>query len=507
MRLTHVALGRSVLLALALALAGPAMAKFGISKTRVTLRRTRPPEIALVGDTVKLEVASRARSVSEGDLDAIRARVAGALAADGSRRLVDHGADTAVRVSVDDLDARIEDTVIYEEHYVKTGEREEWDAKKNRYVKKDVYGYRRQPVRLRTARGRVAARVDVEGPRGQRSADAGAAYDNQFKGDVRLPEEAASESLLERYLVDEAARRAAAAVAFSADPVEALLAVDGELKDGNRLAQSGLWKEALAAWTARPLKGDTEAARLHNVGVAHEAMAYALPIDGDDHRAALQQAADFYRRAIALDPGEKYFAEAAQRIQASLEYADTAQRYAEDAGRWRARPSRRAEEEGIAPGKLRAEARDALGASAALATPLRNGSFESGLEPWTVAGKGTLVDDPHRGRVFQALGGAATSLAQAVSVDVDAAPAATVAFEYKVTAGEGRLHVLVAYEDAKGAARAATLEVTGGDPPGAWTPWEGELLSLRPRPSRVREVRIVSEGGTVLLDNVALTLH
>src|SRR5207245_1122094 len=79
------------------------------------------------------------------------------------------------------------------------------------------------------------------------------------------------------------------------------------------------------------------------------------------------------------------------------------------------------------------------------------------------------------------------------------APAASVAFEYKGTAGEGRLHVLVAYEDAKGAARAATLEVTGGDPPGAWTPWEGELLSLRPRPSRVREVRIVSEGGTVLL--------
>jgi hypothetical protein len=49
--------------------------------------------------------------------------------------------------------------------------------------------------------------------------------------------------------------------------------------------------------------------------------------------------------------------------------------------------------------------------------------------------------------------------------------------------------------------------VTAGDPPGDWTPWTGDLVGLRPRATRVKEVRIVTEGGTVLLDNVALTVR
>jgi hypothetical protein len=110
--------------------------------------------------------------------------------------------------------------------------------------------------------------------------------------------------------------------------------------------------------------------------------------------------------------------------------------------------------------------------------------------------------------VFQAAaGGAATTLVQSVGLDVKDRPAATLSLDYKVSAGEGKVHVLVAYDDAAGRARTSTLEVTGGDPVGDWTPWTGDLLSLRPKPARVKEVRIVSEGGTVLLDNVALTLR
>ena len=75
-------------------------------------------------------------------------------------------------------------------------------------------------------------------------------------------------------------------MSYTIDPVEALLAVDGDLKDGNRLAQGGLWKEALATWVDRkPFKGDKEAARLHNIGVAHEALAYTLPLDSPEHQA------------------------------------------------------------------------------------------------------------------------------------------------------------------------------------------------------------------------------
>jgi hypothetical protein len=535
----------TAVVAVTLALAAAAHAKFGVSKTRVTLKRIRPPAIALLGDTVTVEVTTRARAVSDRQLDTIRQRVEEAVQADGSRRLVARGADNVVRISVEELDARVSDNVTYETHYVKTGEREEWDAKKQKYVKKDIYENKREPVRVRTARGRLDARVEAVTPAGPGSADAGASYADEFKGDVRVPEQASSESLLERHLVEVAAGHAAAAVTSSPDPVEALLAVDGELKDGNRLAQAGLWKQALGAWVdQRPLKGDKEAARMHNIGVAHEALAYAMPIASPEHHAELEQARDFYRKALALDPGEKYFAEPIQRMETSLDYAATAQRHAEEAKRWVARaaaapasaprapaapppraaaapatpaPVARATPAATAaprrdpaanPPTKAPAAQDGLASSAGLAIPLRNGSFESGLEPWALAGKGALASDARRGRVFQAAAGSsAMTLAQTIGLDVQTAPTATLSLDYKVTAGEGRLRVLVAYDDAGGRARTSTLEVTAGDAPGDWTPWTGDLLALRPRAARLKEVRIVAEGGTVLLDNVALTLR
>ena len=534
-------------LAVTLALCSGAEAKFGISKTKVTLKRTRPPEIVLLGDTVTVEVGGRARGISDRQLDSIRQRVEDSLSADASRKLVPRGGDSVVRVSVDDFEARVNDNITYETHYVKIGERQEWDAKKQKNVTKDVYGNRTEPVRVRTVRGRIGAHVEATTPNGPRTADAGAGYTDEFKGEVRIPEQASSEDSLEHYLVELAGRHAAATVTFSPDPVEALLAVDGDLKDGNRLAQGGLWKEALGNWVDRkPFKGDKEAARMHNIGVAHEALAYALPIDSAEHRAELAQAQDFYKKALALDPGEKYFTEPMQRIEVSLQYAANAQRYTDETSKFRegkrggARTARRSEPDAPAappvaaapaappaskprtappaphkdpaPPAAKAPAnvptQDGLASSAGLAVPLRNGSFESGLDPWTVSGKGVVAPEAKRGRVFQAVSSsAATTLVQPIGVDVQKAPAATLSLDYKVSGGEGRVRVLVAYDDAAGKPRTSTLEVTAGDPPGEWTPWTGDLLALRPKASRLKEVRIVTEGGTVLLDNVALTVR
>jgi hypothetical protein len=538
-------------LAVLVALAPGAQAKFGISKTKVLLKRTRPPEIILLGDTVTVEVTGRARAVTDRQLDSIRQRVEDAISADASKRLVPKGGDSVVRVSVDDFEARVNDNVTYENKYVKIGERQEWDDKKKKMVTKDVYGNRNEPVRVRTARGRIGAHVEATTPSGPRTADAGASYQDEFKGEVRIPEPASSESSLEHYLVERAGEHAAATVTFSPDPVEALLAVDGDLKDGNRLAQGGLWKEALGNWVDRkPFKGDKEAARMHNIGVAHEALAYALPIDSPEHRAELAQAQDFYKKALALDPGEKYFAEPNQRIEVSLQYAANAQRYTDETRKYREardkrgapRTARRQDAEPEAPPAAAAPAappvtpaaakprtppaprkdpapvavkapanvptQDGLASSAGLAVPLRNGSFESGLDPWTVSGKGVVAPEAKRGRVFQAVSsGAATTLVQPIGIDVQKAPAATLSLDYKVSGGEGRVRVLVAYDDAAGKPRTSTLEVTAGDPPGDWTPWTGDLVALRPRAARLKEVRIVTEGGTVLLDNVALTVR
>ena len=88
-------------------------------------------------------------------------------------------------------------------------------------------------------------------------------------------------------MIERLAQRATAAVVASSEAVPALLAVDGELKAGNRLAEAGDFERALAEWNRRPFKGDKEAARLHNVGVAHEALAYRLPLPAPEHQERL----------------------------------------------------------------------------------------------------------------------------------------------------------------------------------------------------------------------------
>lgn len=307
-------------------LAPAAFAKFGISKTRVTLPRSRPPEIHLLGDTVTVEVTTQSRRVSDRQLRIVQDRVEQALSANRELHLVGAGErpENVVRVVLDELEARIHESVVYEDKYVKIGERQEWNEKKKKYETKDVYGNRKEPVTLRTVTGSLGARVEAETPGGARSADAGATYDQQFRGNATTPPEAYSEEALERFLVEEAADSAAAAVTFSPDPVYALLAVDGELKSGNRLAEAGMFEEALVEWGRRPLKGATEAARLHNLGVAHEALAYRHPPHSDEHREGLDRAADHYKRALALDPKEKYFGEPVERVGLSLRLAQDA---------------------------------------------------------------------------------------------------------------------------------------------------------------------------------------
>src|SRR5207245_9941716 len=66
----------------------------------------------------------------------------------------------------------------------------------------------------------------------------------------------------------------------------------------------------------------------------HEALAYKLPVDGPEHRQQLEQAAEAYRRARELDPGEKYFSEPIQRVETSMVYARAAADMMAERERW-----------------------------------------------------------------------------------------------------------------------------------------------------------------------------
>jgi hypothetical protein len=419
-------------------------------------------------------------------------------------------ADAVLRIALSGVRAEVRDEIRMETKYVKIGERQEWDEKKKKNVTKDVYGNRDEPASWRIADGSLSASVEVAlaGQGAPRTSDVGTSYHNQFKIESGVPPEAATEESLRRFMVAAAADNAIAQVTFSPDPLEALLAVNDELKAGNRLAQSGLFQEALDEWSRRTYKGGTEAARIHNVGVAHEALAYKLPPYSPEHREHLQQAKEHYLKALQLDPGEKYFRDPPPRIDQSLAYAASAALFAQELESFREeRAERPAREEPRARGEAPARARPA---SATTAGPLRNGSFESAGTPWTVSGKGAVVQEGSaRGRVFELVpaGTASADLRQAVDVAIPGTGGASLAFDYRVVSGEARIRAMIGYADASGRSRTSTIEVSGGEGPGAWSPWTGDVAALRPRPSAIKEVRIVVEGGAVRLDNVALTVR
>ena len=103
----------------------------------------------------------------------------------------------------------------------------------------------------------------------------------------------------------------------TSDTVSIFLAVDSELRLGDKLAESGQWKEALDAWTNASMRknaGD----RMYNMAVAKEALAYAeYGRDGslDEFLPKFQEAMDLYTNALHADPAEKYMRQAVDRLQ------------------------------------------------------------------------------------------------------------------------------------------------------------------------------------------------
>jgi tetratricopeptide (TPR) repeat protein len=498
-------------LGIALGLTGVAEAKFGMSKTRVMLPRVRPPVNALLAETVYLDVRSESPEVTGSHVSIVKGRVEDALRGSDMYRLLDRerGADATLRVSLSSLRAEVRDEVRMETKYVKIGERQEWNDKKKKMETKDVYGNRSEPENWRVADGSLSATVVVQGGGGDRTTDVGGSYHKQFKMEGGLPPEASTEESLKRYLVTATADNVVGQITFAPDPVEALLAVNDELKAGNKLAEAGLYQEALEEWSRRTFKGDTEAARLHNLGVAHEAIAYKMPPFTPEHRGHLTEAKELYLKALQLDSDEKYFREPPPRVDQSLAYAATATLFMQELADFREEksPARPAPRPASKPATTQAPKATTVAAvkPAVGGTPLRNGSFESSLAPWTVTGKGRVAQESGRGNVLEAAAsGAPVATAQTVDVGIGAG-AAPLSLEYKVVSGEAVIRVQVSYSDATGKARTSNLEVTGGEGPGGWSPWSQDLASLRPKPAKITEIRVNAEGGVVRFDNVAIS--
>jgi hypothetical protein len=140
----------------------------------------------------------------------------------------------------------------------------------------------------------------------------------------RLAEEGPpSTTEVEDAMLDRSASKAAGLVTPARESVRVMLARSDEVDRLNDLARSRKWNEWKAAlMETRPHRdAKRDAYRLHNLGVAHEALAYEATSDEDTQR-LLQDAASFVQQAANAKKDEKYFTEAVTRISnSSLGYA------------------------------------------------------------------------------------------------------------------------------------------------------------------------------------------
>ena len=140
----------------------------------------------------------------------------------------------------------------------------------------------------------------------------------------RLAEEGPPSTLeVEEAMVDRSAAKAAGLVTPMREAVKVMLARSDEVDKLNDLARSRKWIEWRAALQeTRPNKDPKkDAYRLHNIGVANEALAYESSSD-DETLKLLEDAARFVQQAINGKKDEKYFNEAFIRItNSSLGYA------------------------------------------------------------------------------------------------------------------------------------------------------------------------------------------
>jgi hypothetical protein len=300
---------------LTFAVAPVAMARFGTSKTRLKLSRSRPPQIPILSAQVLVDVTPATPDVRPEDVDTVRRRVKEAIEGTTLYRLVDNHQEGAGTVSVSLSPSSAEVRTVTEQ-----GSQEGYTT--GHADDRGVYfetSYTTVSWTRRVAEGRIEAEITVRQGQDSQSRLVSASYPSAT---MLRPPDAQSVESLKIDLVQDIATRVAALVGYTSDPVQMMLAVNGELKDGNRLAQAGQFEDALVRWSSHPLKGGAEAARLHNMGVAHEATAYRLPIRSPEHRNELGLARDLYKKATDLDPGEKYFKQSLQRIAVSLEYAE-----------------------------------------------------------------------------------------------------------------------------------------------------------------------------------------
>jgi hypothetical protein len=199
----------------------------------------------------------------------------------------------------------------------KTGERQEWNAKKQQYETKPVYQEVEVTRNYKVVSGAINVSYQVK------SVQTGLVLDSDTFPVNYLQEfvdgnGAPSSSDVENLLV----RRVVAMIVPRLVPTEQVVKVllaQKDLKNMSKLGEAGLWQKMVEALEMRePFKQPKDDAyRLYNIGVGYEALAYQAE-DLATTRKFLDKASALYNQAIEMKPDEKYFREPQKRIESAI---------------------------------------------------------------------------------------------------------------------------------------------------------------------------------------------
>jgi len=317
-------------LVVVLAFAAPSSAQFrrGIfaETAEITLSPIVPPALLLPPGTVELQVQNTSPAPAR-VVDRVRELLGRQLTDNDSRLdVVPSPGDFVVTATVTEWNESRRSSTKYVSEQRQIGTKQVRD-KDGRYKTEPVYEYGHNEPSV-VINGAAGLRIEVKRRAGGAPlADESARYTVQEEHLVKAgpPSRAAVEDIL----IDNAVRRAAGRVTPGREPVRVLLARSDEVDDLNDIARNRRWQEWLSALEAlkphRDRKKDSY--RLHNLAVAHEAIAYESN-EVEDQSTGLSLAHRLVLQAVPQNPNEKYVVDAGARIQQSVaSYARLAELY------------------------------------------------------------------------------------------------------------------------------------------------------------------------------------
>lgn len=279
---------------------------FGFSKKSITMNRTKPPVTNTPARRVRV-TASSDRSKESDDAATLKRYTEEAILAGAGTLATGERGEMTIRIAVDRLDSHEtwEEKTEYE--YRKTGTKQEWNSKKNRYDTKDVYDNVPVQKNVKVLKATLAGTYDVLDHSNKIIYSGDLKEDFSKKYDEGRNSE--SPSKVEDDLLHKAANNVASSVVPTHDRVFVIVP-KGSFEAFIPLAESNTWDRYLAAVEAVPENRNSsqESYRQYALGVAKEGLAYTTD---DPRRAAslLREAVDHYQRAIQNNPGEKIFSE------------------------------------------------------------------------------------------------------------------------------------------------------------------------------------------------------